>query len=67
MGQPALVKSEKTVPPEEQQIGLSYLKKLLRTRKQSKASSVIAFRWLVIFFCLAFWYGVYKLVILFIS
>ena len=67
MGQPALVKSEKTVPLEEQHIGLSYLKKLLRTGKQSNASSVIVYRWLALFFCLAFWYGVYRLVILFIS
>lgn len=67
MGQPALAKSEKTVPIEQQQTGLRYLKKLLRSREQSNASSVIILRWLAIFFCLAFWYGVYRLVTLFIS
>jgi len=35
--------------------------------KQSSITSVIIVRWLSIFFCLAFWYGVYKVLTLFIS
>jgi hypothetical protein len=35
--------------------------------KQSSIQSVIIIRWLSIFFCLAFWYGVYKLLQFFIS
>jgi hypothetical protein len=35
--------------------------------KQSSIHSIIIIRWLSIFFCLAFWYGVYKVLTLFIS
>jgi hypothetical protein len=33
----------------------------------NKTNSVIFIRWTSIFFCLAFWYGIYKLVKLFIA
>ena len=66
MRQQSLAESEKSVPFEEEQKGLSNLKKQLRYGKQSTENSVIIMRWLTIFFCLAFWYGVYRLVKLFI-
>ena len=53
MQKQSLVKCGITVPHEEQQV---------RYEKQSSLNSVIIIRLLAIFFCLAFWYGVYKLV-----
>ena len=34
--------------------------------EESNIHTVIIIRWLSIFFCLAFWYGIYKLVTFFI-
>ena len=67
MGTQCLAKSEITLPQDEQQIELINLAELVRYEKQSSINSIIIIRWLSIFFCLAFWYGAYKLLKLFIS
>ena len=63
----SLKKSEMTIPQEVQQLKLIDLTEQLRNREQSSVISIIILRWLSLFFCLAFWYGFYKLVTLFIS
>jgi len=62
MRKESLAEAETTAPQEEEQIELIDLAEHLRYAKQSSTNSVIIIRWLTIFFCLAFWYGVYKLV-----
>jgi len=62
MGAQCLAKSEMTLPQDRQQIELVNLAEPVRYGEQSSINSIITIRWLSIFFCLAFWYGVYKLV-----
>lgn len=62
-----LKKSEMTIPQEVQHLKLIDLTEKLRNKEESSVSSIIILRWLSLFFCLAFWYGFYKLVTLFIS
>ena len=62
MAQQSLAELEKTVPREKQQTRLSNQKKRLRNGKQLSTNNVIIIRWLTTFFCLACWYGVYKLI-----
>jgi len=62
-----LKKSEMTIPQEVQQLKLIDLTEKLSNKEESSVSSIIILRWLSLFFCLAFWYGFYKLVTLFIS
>jgi hypothetical protein len=63
----SLAKSEMTAPQEVEQIEVINLAAQVNYGKQSSINSIIIIRWLSIFFCLAFWYGVYKLLTLFIS
>jgi hypothetical protein len=67
MRKQSLAKSGTTAFQERQQAGLINLAEQVRYGKQSSLNSVIIIRFLAIFFCLAFWYGVYILVKLFIS
>ena len=67
MGAQCFAKSEITLPQDGQQIELTNLENQVRYCNQSSINSIIIIRWLSIFFCLAFWYGFYKLVTLFIS
>ena len=57
-----LAKSEMNLPQEEPQIELINLAEQVRYSEQSSIDSIIIIRWLSIFFCLACWYGVYKLI-----
>ena len=67
MGTQSLAQSEMTAHQEMEQATLVEITEQVRNRKQSSINSVIIIRWLSIFFCLAFWYGVYKVLTLFIS
>ena len=62
MGTQCLAKSAMTLPQGEQQIELINLAEQVKYSEQSSIDSIIIIRWLSIFFCLAFWFGVYKLV-----
>jgi len=62
-----LAKTEMTLPQDGQEIKLIDLPEQIRYGKQSSINSIIIIRWLCIFACMACWYGVYKLVQLFIS
>ena len=63
MGKQSLAKSETAALQEVQQIELIDLAEQVRYGNQSSVNSVIIIRWLSILFCLAFWYGVYKLIV----
>jgi len=63
----SLAPSEMTAPREVEQIEVINVAEQERDEKQSSITSVIIIRWLSIFFCLAFWYGVYKVITLFMS
>lgn len=53
-----------TMPPHEaQQMEPIHVAEPVRHGNQSDVTSVIIMRWLSIFFCLAFWYGLYRLVV----
>ena len=67
MGTQSLAQSEMTAHQEVEQATLREVTEQVSNRKQSSMQSIIIIRWLSIFFCLAFWYGVYKLLTLFIS
>ena len=62
MGAQCLEKSAMTLPQERQQIELINLEQQVRYSEQSRIDSIITIRWLSIFFCLAFWFSVYKLI-----
>ena len=62
MGTQCLAKSAMTLPQGEQQIELINLAEQVRYSEQSSIDSIIIIRWLSIFFCLAFWFSVYKLI-----
>jgi hypothetical protein len=64
MGKQSLARSEKTDPQEVEQMALLDLAEPVRYGKQSNVDSIIIMiRWLSIFFCLAFWFGVYTLAV----
>ena len=67
MGTQSLAQSEMIAHQEVEQATLREVTEQVSNRKQSSMQSIIIIRWLSIFFCLAFWYGVYKLLTLFIS
>ena len=68
MGRQLLLTFEVTVPHEIKHIGLIDNTEQVRDEERSRVTNtVIIVRWLSIFFCIACWYGVYKLVQLFIS
>jgi len=67
MGTQSIAKSEMIAPQDAGRVERIDLAEQVRHAKQSSIQSVIIIRWLSIFFCLAFWYGVYKLLQLFIS
>ena len=68
MGVQALNKGAITSSHEIPGFNLSTKKARRRTYKYfNQTNSVIFIRWISIFFCLAFWYGFYKLVKLFIA
>jgi len=60
MGAQCLAKSQMTLPQDRQQIELVNLAEPVRYGEQSSINSIIIIRWLSIFFCLVFWFGVYK-------
>ena len=62
MGKQSLAKSGTTAPQEVQQIALIHLAEQVRYGNQSTENSVIIIRLLSLFYCWAFWYGVYRLV-----
>ena len=62
-----LAQSEMIAPQEVKQIEVIDVAEQVRYGEQSSIRSIIIIRWLSIFFCLAFWYGVYKVLTLFIS
>jgi hypothetical protein len=62
MGKQSLANAETTALEEGQQIELLNTAEPVRYGKQSNLDSVLIIRFLAIFFCLAFWYGVYKLI-----
>jgi len=61
-----LAKSEMTPPQDLQQLHVINLTEQVSYVKQTSVNNVIIIRWLAIFFCLSFWYGLYRLVKLFI-
>ena len=63
MGKQSLAKSETTRPQEALEIALINAGEPVGYGKQSNVTSAIIMRWLSIFFCLAFWYGLYTLVV----
>jgi hypothetical protein len=67
MGTQFLAQSEMIAPQEVKQIEVIDVAEQVRYGEQSSIRSIIIIRWLSIFFCLAFWYGVYKVLTLFIS
>jgi len=67
MGTQFLAQSEMITPQEVKQIEVIDVAEQVRYGEQSSIRSIIIIRWLSIFFCLASWYGVYKLLTLFIS
>ena len=67
MGTQFLAQSEMIAPQEVKQIEVIDVAEQVRYGEQSSIRSIIIIRWLSIFFCLAFWFGVYKLLTLFIS
>lgn len=62
MGTQCLAKAAMTLPQGGQQIELINLAEQVKHSEQSSIDSSIIIRWLSIFFCVAFWFGVYKLV-----
>jgi hypothetical protein len=68
MGIQSLRKDAITSPQELLGFNLSTQTRQKRTYNYfNQINSVIFIRWISIFFCLAFWYGIYKLVTLFIA
>jgi hypothetical protein len=67
MGTQFLAQSEMIAPQEVKQIEVIDVAEQVRYGEQSSIRSIIIIRWLSIFFCLAFWYGAYKVLQLFIS
>jgi len=67
MGIQFLAQSEMIAPQEVKQIEVIDVAEQVRYGEQSSIRSIIIIRWLSIFFCLAFWYGAYKVLQLFIS
>ena len=67
MGTQFLAQPEMIAPQEVKQIEVIDVAEQVRYGEQSSIRSIIIIRWLSIFFCLAFWYGVYKVLTLFIS
>ena len=67
MGTQFLAQSEMIAPQEVKQIEVIDVAEQVRYGEQSSIRSIIIIRWLSIFFCLAFWYGVYKVLTFFIS
>jgi hypothetical protein len=67
MGTQFLPQSEMIAPQEVKQIEVIDVAEQVRYGEQSSIRSIIIIRWLSIFFCLAFWYGAYKVLQLFIS
>lgn len=67
MGTQFLAQSEMIAPQEVKQIEAIDVAEQVRYGEQSSIRSIIIIRWLSIFFCLAFWYGAYKVLQLFIS
>ena len=62
-----VAQSEMIAPQEVKQIEVIDVAEQVGYGKQSSIHSIIIIRWLSIFFCLAFWYGAYKVLQLFIS
>ena len=62
-----VAQSEMIAPQEVKQIEVIDVAEQVRYGEQSSIRSIIIIRWLSIFFCLAFWYGAYKVLQLFIS
>jgi len=67
MGTQFLAQSEMIAPQEVKQIEVIDVAEQVGYGEQSSIRSIIIIRWLSIFFCLAFWYGAYKVLQLFIS
>ena len=67
MGTQFLAQSEMIAPPEVKQVEVIDVAEQVGYGEQSSIRSIIIIRWLSIFFCLAFWYGAYKVLQLFIS
>ena len=67
MGTQSIARSRMIAPQEMERVKAIDSAERVRDGKQSSITSVIIIRWLSIFFCLAFWYGVYKVVTLLIS
>ena len=68
MGTQSLSKGAITSPGGIPKFNLS--KQIIQRRNSkygNKANSVIFIRWMSVFFCMAFWFGVYKLVKLFLA
>ena len=66
MGTQSMARSEMIVPQEVERVEVIDVAGRARDGAPSGVHSVIIIRWLSIFFCLAFWYGVYKVLTLFI-
>ena len=60
MGKQSLARCAAIAPQEAQQMELINFAEPVKYGNQSSLNSVIILRWLSIFFCLAFWFGVYK-------
>ena len=67
MGTQSIARARMIAPQEIERVKAIDSAEPVRDGKQSSITSVIVIRWLSIFFCLAFWYGVYKVVTLLIS
>ena len=66
MGTQSMAKSEMIVPQEVARVDVIEVAGRVRDGEPSGVHSIIIIRWLSIFFCLAFWYGVSKVLTLFI-
>ena len=66
MGIQSIARSGMIAPQEVERVQALDAAEQVHYGKQSSITSVIIIRWLSIFFCLAFWYGVYKVLTSFI-
>ena len=63
MGKQSLARCAAIAPQEVQQVELLHVAEPVQYGNESNVMSVIIIRWLSIFFCLAFWYSLYTLVV----
>jgi hypothetical protein len=63
MGKQSLARCAAIAPHKVQQVELLHVAEPVQYGNESNVMSVIIIRWLSIFFCLAFWYSLYTLVV----